>query len=105
VDTDDDHLRLSITASGDVAVVAAMGELDIHTAGSFLEALESVSATGVHRIVLDGHEVRFVDSAGLRALVMGRERSVAHGIQFVVDEPSAPMRHILELTGLDGMLL
>jgi len=99
-----DHLRLSITGAGPITTVAASGELDIQTSASFLEALDSVVSTGVSCIVLDGHGLGFVDSAGLRALVVSRARTAAAGIEFVVQDPSASLRNVLEMTGLADML-
>jgi len=49
-------------------------------------------------------EVTFMDSAGIHTLLALRLRAGQAGAQFVVREASAPVRRVLELTGLTGIL-
>ena len=101
---DTDHLRLSVTRSGDVVRIEASGELDIYTSARFLGTVDEIAGSGVRCILLDGSGLAFVDSAGLRALVVGLERAATFGIDFRVEHPSQSLRNVLELTGLDSML-
>ena len=101
---DTDHLRLSVTRNGDVVRIEASGELDIYTSARFLGTVDEIAGSGVRCILLDGSGLAFVDSAGLRALVVGLERASTFGIDFRVEHPSQSLRNVLELTGLDSML-
>jgi anti-anti-sigma factor len=49
-------------------------------------------------------EVTFMDSAGIHTLVVLRDRADRAGARFVVRDASPPVRRVLELTGLAGIL-
>jgi anti-anti-sigma factor len=78
--------------------VVVGGELETSTAATFTRRLASILRTHP-RIVLDIRAVRFLDSAGLRALFVHRDSLMA----VLVDETSPPAR-ALALSGL-GMVI
>ena len=60
------------------AVVTVAGEIDIATATRLREGLAGLAAGG-RPLVADLDRVRFIDSAGLAALVGAASRAAAHG--------------------------
>jgi anti-anti-sigma factor len=54
---------------------------------------------GVRRLVLNLAEVRFIDSAGIGALLSIRDRTERLSIEMALTNVPAPVQRVLELTG------
>ncbi len=82
----------------DVHIVALHGELDIVSAYDFALALVDVAGSTV---VVDLSDLTFIDSTGISALVMARNRIRADGLgQLVLTRPGEVVRRTLEIVGL-----
>ncbi len=101
---DDEQLRLETARDGAKVVVEARGELDIYTSNGLLALVEQLCADDVTEIELDGEGLAFVDSAGLRALVVAHERAAGLGVRLRISAASEPLHHVLMITGLDDLL-
>jgi anti-sigma B factor antagonist len=103
VPADSLDLRLTVTRQTRRTRVAVRGELDLASAGQFVVALQDELARAP--VLLDLSELSFLDSSGLRAVDavlrdVGREGwSLA-----VCAELADPVRQVLELTGMIGLL-
>lgn len=88
---------------GDVAVVHAEGEIDIHTAHLLRDALSTSIAAGAKAVVADLTSVTFMDSTGLGVLV-GRlkELRIRSGLLRVV--ANERIRRVINVTGVDTVL-
>ena len=97
-------LRLTtyMTADGEVRLAVA-GEIDIATAARLRERLSELAAAG-RPLVTDLDQVRFIDSAGLAALVGAANRAAAHGGSLHVVCARPRIRQLFRLTGLDRRL-
>jgi anti-sigma B factor antagonist len=83
---------------GDTLVELA-GEIDLANAGALGAQLMDELARRRHgRMVIRMAEVRFLDSTGLEALWLLRQRAAALGCTVVLTEPSRQVRRILQLT-------
>ena len=82
-------------------VVVATGVIDSHTADRLLDHLGSVEASDV---ALDLAGVDFIDSSGLRAIILSHQRRVDAGgaLRLVALCPASA--RLLEITGLDDHL-
>jgi len=60
--------NIAVDSDGDQVTVAGRGELNLHTASEFKEALKSALASG-KGIQIDFRNVRFIDSAIMACLV------------------------------------
>jgi anti-sigma B factor antagonist len=60
---------------GDAQIIELIGELDLDGAPRFEEALRHAEAGDATAIVVDLGGLEFIDSTGLRLLVMAAERS------------------------------
>lgn len=94
------ELTLDLTRAEGVARVRVGGELDVYTAGELLDALEQLVAETPTTIRIDGASLTFVDSAGIRALVVGLVLARDAGIRYVVSDASEPLDRVLSITGL-----
>jgi anti-anti-sigma factor len=98
------NFSVDVEATADAALVVARGELDLHTAPRFSEALAEAEALGAKRLTVDLAGVTFIDSTGLRVLVSCRRRMHAAEGDVVLRAPSLQMKKLLEITGLDDFL-
>lgn len=89
--------------AGDAVVLVPRGELDIATAGRLAEAAEDVP--GDRRLlVVDLRGVTFLDSSGLRGLLLVRRRAERDGIELLVCHDPAVHGPIFQLTQLQDDL-
>src|SRR5437588_3330386 len=84
-------------------VVTVAGEIDIATATRLRERLLELAASG-RPLVADLDQVRFIDSAGLAALVGAANRAAAHGGSLHVVCSRPKVRQLFRLAGLDRRL-
>ncbi len=85
--------------------VALAGELDMAAAFRVESELERLLATpGIDAVVLDLGDVRFLDSAGLGALLSIREQARRQGLDLRVGRMSEPVRRVLDATATRSAL-
>lgn len=97
-------LKVSSHHPGDhTVVVAVAGEVDVSTAPTLTQALETALRGHPSRLVVDLHEVSFLGSAGLSALVQAsRAGEAGTSLRVVADSPVT--QRPLTLMGLDSVL-
>jgi anti-anti-sigma factor len=99
----DGALTLSVARRDGAADIEASGEVDIHTCAQLEEEILRLADEGVTTITLDLGHVVFIDSSGLRALVVGHKALEERGGALVVANPSTMAARLLEVTGLDAL--
>lgn len=99
-----DRFAVSVGESGAGRVVVTVrGELDLATADRLWTELEPL----LHPqsvVVLDGAEITFMDSSGLRVLLQAGKRAAADGAAFRLVAPQPAVQRVLELAGTGGHL-
>jgi len=75
------------------------GELDLGTASVVEAAIDDLRANGIVDVVLDTAGVAFVDSRGLRTMLVGLQ-----GGRISLRNPSVQLRRLIDLTGLQEHL-
>jgi anti-sigma B factor antagonist len=93
-------LSLGVARHEGGADVTAHGEIDIHTCTELEQTLLGLVGDGVSKVTLDLADVAFIDSSGLRALVVAHKALEEHGGSLVVANPSSMAARLLEVTGL-----
>jgi len=96
-----DGFFVHVVGNGDVSHVVVSGELDLTTS----EALQQHVAVLVDPrrvVVMDLRDVTFMDSTGLRALWTIQQRLISNGGKLRLQSPSASVRHVIDVTRLDG---
>lgn len=100
-------LSLSIETSvlsGAVVELAPRGEIDVDTAHEMKDAVSAVLARSrPARIELDMHQVTFLDSIGISALVAAFQLASVSGVKLAVTRPSRFVHRQLWITGLLGL--
>ena len=93
-------LSLSTRTEGDRTIVEVGGEIDVYTAPKLRDKLSELVATGSYDIVVDMHEVEFLDSTGLGVLVGGLKKVRAHdgSLRLVCNQDR--LLKIFRITGL-----
>ena len=102
---DAEQLHLSTSVDGTKATLQASGELDIYTSGRLLALTEQLCKRELDEIIVEGNDLSFVDSAGLRALVLAHDRAQLQGIDLRVGSASDALGKVLTMTGLDELLV
>ena len=97
-------LTVQVGADGDAIQITAAGELDQATAGVLDRELKKAEATSARQIILDLSRVEFIDSAGLKTLVIAARRSQADSNRFAVAPGAGQVAKMLRLTGIEQIL-
>jgi anti-anti-sigma factor len=86
--------------AGGVPLITVEGELDSSNVASLEATIASVTADRPAHLVFDLSGLRFMDSAGISALIGAAAKVGAVRLR----QPSAPVRRVIELTGLSSIL-
>ncbi|MEJ7798163.1 MAG: STAS domain-containing protein [Solirubrobacteraceae bacterium] len=96
-------LILRSAREGDTHVVELLGELDIAGAPRLEEELLGVESTNAASIVVDLRGLEFIDSTGIRLLLMSAERCSAEDRMTILRGPKQVHR-VFEITDLVSRL-
>src|SRR5687768_14297629 len=96
----DDITDFDIVAStdGEVGRVTISGELDTDSAPRLISAMHEIAAPPRRGVELDCKGVTFLDSAGVRALIVARNDATRNGVDLVLVHPSAQLTRVIEMT-------
>ena len=98
-------LSLHRSNDGDRVVLNAAGEIDSSNCGSLEALLGSIaSERATPAVDIDLGEVTFIDSSGLRALIVGQRAIAKAGGTLRITSASSSVRRLFEITGLAGQL-
>ena len=98
------ELRLATQTRGLAAIVSVGGTLDLHGAPEFDREIERLLRTATREILVDLRQVEFMDSIGLRSLVMAHRDALRAGVPLWLVRGGAPVAQVLRMTGLDVTL-
>jgi anti-anti-sigma factor len=98
------ELTIETREHGDVGGLVLTGEFDLAAIEHFETALAKLEATAPKTIVVDLSGLAFMDSSGLRALVMANHRAERAGRRLAIVPGPAPVRRVFEITQLDREL-
>lgn len=95
---------LDVEIDADVARVHVRGDLDIQKAPRLISIVRDVTSRPVQRIDVDCRDVEFLDSAGVRALIVSRNEAQRGDIDLTLVDPSPVVERMVDLTGLAQLL-
>jgi anti-anti-sigma factor len=99
------RIDIDITTEDGLAVVTPRGELDVAATPQLEDALaEAADAPGVQAIVIDLSQLEFMDSSGLRAIVLADQRLRGRGLRFALVPGGDPVHRVFELTRMTDRL-
>lgn len=97
-------IKVSVHRAPSLVQVTVDGELDLLTGPVLSASLEPVVAEAPALLVLDLGGVRFIDAAGLRAVVVQARALSEAGGQLVLSRPSPMLQRMLAVLGLEPVL-
>lgn len=95
---------VTVATDGQAARVVLKGELDLAGVDRFKQALEEAEAFPVPLLVLDLHDLTFIDSTGLEVMLRAARRAREARRRLVVARPSIYVRKLLQMTAIDQTL-
>jgi anti-sigma B factor antagonist len=101
----DEQLRWAVSSGPDGVVVALEGEMDLANADALGRALTAVLEARPSKVTVDLAKLSFLDSSGVRCLVIALQEASAVGSKLVVRRPRGAALRVLEITGTDALLL
>ena len=95
------ELRVSSRSQGDHTIVTLAGEIDLYTAPRLqTELVAAMRSADSALVVVDMSGVEFCDSTGMNVLLAAHRQACEQGGDLALAAPRAPVRKILEVTGL-----
>jgi anti-sigma B factor antagonist len=92
---------VEIDREDDRCLLTLRGQMDLSTASQFNEALSAVCADGAREILIDLHELDFMDTTGLASILGGRALCAEHDCQYFIRTPVPPAHErLLSITGV-----
>jgi anti-anti-sigma factor len=95
--------KLEIAVDGDRVSIRIGGELDSRSAPRLIGAVHNLIDRAAC-IDVDCGDVWFLDSAGIRALIVIRNEALRMSVDFAVVRASETVTRILDMTGLTATL-
>jgi anti-anti-sigma factor len=102
MNTSEDYLKVECEVSGDGTSVRLRldGEVDADTVHLVEDAMSPALDPRCTRLVVDLADVSFMDSSGLRVLVVARNALDDRGAEIVIADVNDQLRRLFEISGL-----
>jgi anti-sigma B factor antagonist len=84
--------------------IAVAGEIDLATVPELERAIDSALLSDSLPLVIDLTESSFMDSTGLRALVMAKRRFDEEGRSFAIAVSRGPVSRLIGLSGVESTI-
>jgi len=96
-----DHPVREVRQVGDAVVVVLAGDIDLHASPAVDEALMRVCQEQPARIVVNLHDVQYMDSSGVATLVKAFQAVNGYKGRLVLAGMNERVRGVFEITKLD----
>jgi anti-sigma B factor antagonist len=94
---------VAVERHGDAVRVRVSGELDLHRETALRSAMSALLDEGdIGSLVMDIRGLQFLDSSGLRALLVCRDRTREAGGAFRLAVAPGPVTRLLAVAGVQG---
>ncbi len=101
---EDGQLTVRVEPDGEELLVRAFGELDLSNVKTLEAELRRAIGGEVPGVVLDLSGVSFIDSAGLRVLLLMSKESLRNGGRLCLLRGSEPVDRAIETSGVEHLL-
>jgi len=98
------HLETEIRRSDLCPILAVTGEIDVHTAPQFKQAVAGLITQGTRHVIIDLGEVGYMDSSGFSTLLSATKHLRPDGGAVHLVGPKPLILRMLQLTRLDTLL-
>lgn len=93
----------TLEMTGNTAKISLSGELDATAAPTFKQEIEKAAAEQAKRLVLLVQDLEYIASAGIRVLVIAKQKMGAD-VEIYVIAPQDQVMETIEMTGLHHSL-
>jgi anti-sigma B factor antagonist len=100
----DGNLLIGVSSEGERVVLRLDGELDLASVPTLENAMTDATFDDMAEIVLDLRGLEFIDSTGLRAILLQDKRSTERGQAFALVRGSEQVQRLLDMTHVDEHL-
>jgi anti-sigma B factor antagonist len=97
-------LKIRTESGPEGHTVRLLGELDMACSGALDTCIAELCADGARSIVVEMGELRFMDSTGLRSLLVGQELCEVNGCALTIGALSAQVQRLFEVSGVGELL-
>jgi anti-sigma B factor antagonist len=98
-------LQWSIVRSAQETTVALSGEVDYSSADGLTRLLEDLIAPDRGKVAIDLTRVSFLDSTGIKSLIVAAKTASDVGCAFVVRHPNSLTERVIAICGVGDLLL
>jgi anti-sigma B factor antagonist len=98
------NLLIDASSEGERAVLRLDGELDLASVPTLERALQDAALVPAAEIVLDLRGLEFIDSTGLRAILLHDNRAAERGQRFALVRGPEQVQRLMHMTGVDEHL-
>jgi len=98
------QLSMRSHRDGELHTISLNGEMDLANAGDVEQELIRVEGTDARRILVDLSGLTFIDSTGIKLLLLADARSRGDSRRLVLRRPPDGVRRVLRITGVDDLL-
>jgi anti-anti-sigma factor len=97
-------LDVSSSTSDGAVTLTLRGELDLASVPALEDRLAALEQSSPRRILIDLTDLTFIDSSGLRVLLLADGRAREQERELVFTESTATVRRVFEMTGALDLL-
>jgi anti-anti-sigma factor len=101
---EDGGLTVRVEQDGEALVVSAFGDLDLSNAKTLEAELRWAIAGDASGVILDLGGVSFIDSAGLRVVLLMARQSLRNGGRLRLLRGSAPVERVIDGSSMRHLL-
>jgi anti-sigma B factor antagonist len=94
------QLELRDHATGTRHVLELSGELDMASSPALDAAVRQICTGATEALTVDLSRLTFMDSTGLRVVLLAKELCEQHGCEFLVTPGPAQIQRLFEVTGI-----
>jgi anti-sigma B factor antagonist len=98
------NLLIDVSSEGERVVLRLDGELDLASVPTLEHAVAGAPLEHATEFVLDLRGLEFIDSTGLRALLLQEERSTERGQAFALVRGPEQVQRLMNMTHVDEHL-
>jgi anti-anti-sigma factor len=95
-----DQLQIDVRHGDGRVILSLAGELDMASAEALQQVIDAEGLSGETMVVLDLQQLQFIDSTGLRVILVALERCRERGQGFAITPGSQQVQRLLSVTGV-----
>jgi anti-anti-sigma factor len=94
-----DHLQVAVEETASAIVVKLRGDLDLGSSDALRARLDGAALDGKLEIVVDLRELAFLDSSGLRALIVASRSAASNARRFALIPGRDEIQRVFAISG------